>query len=251
MRRNKLLNLLATNAKRGEFRAEGNTLFLYDVIVSSDAEAEWFGGVSPEAFARQLAAMEGEVHLRINSPGGDVFAARAMAQAMREHDGEIIAHVDGYAASAASLIAVTAARCIMAPGSFMMIHKAWTLALGNSDDLTATAKLLEKIDATLAETYAAKTGGEAADFATMMAAETWFSPAEAVEMGLADEQASSKVQASARWDLSAYGVAPASTPAAETAPEPDQHIIRNGPISADEHEALRRRLTARALAPTA
>lgn len=215
--RPKLLNLLARNAKRGEFRAEDNTIFLYDVIVGSDEEASWFGGVSPEAFARQLAGMTGTVHLRINSPGGDVFASRAMAQAMREHDGDIIAHVDGYAASAASLIAVSASRCIMAPGSFLMIHKAWTIAMGNSDEFTSTAALLDKIDATLAQTYADKTGGTADEFSALMAAETWFTPAEALDLGLADEVATSTAKAQASWDLSAY----ARPPAAVAAPEPD------------------------------
>ena len=42
MRPLKLLNLLQANAKRGEFRAEGNTIFLYDVIVGSDEEADWW-----------------------------------------------------------------------------------------------------------------------------------------------------------------------------------------------------------------
>ena len=55
-----------------------------------------------------LKGLSGPVHIRINSPGGDVFAANAMAQAMREYPGEIVAHVDGVAASAASVLAVTA-----------------------------------------------------------------------------------------------------------------------------------------------
>jgi ATP-dependent Clp protease protease subunit len=52
----KLLALLAGNAKRGEFRAEGNVIYLYDMIVAADADAEWFGGVSAESFVKTLAA---------------------------------------------------------------------------------------------------------------------------------------------------------------------------------------------------
>lgn len=211
MRPTKLLNLLARNAKRGEFRAEGNTIFLYDVIVGSDFEAEVWGGVSPEGFIRQLSAMTGPVELRINSPGGEVFAARAIAQAMRGYDGEITAHVDGVAASAASLIAASAAKVVMAPGSFLMIHQAWTIAMGNADELGAQAELLGKIDGTIAATYAAKTGKPAQDFAPLMQAETWFTPDEALAIGLADEvveEAPAKPGASNRWDLSAYAAAP-------------------------------------------
>jgi ATP-dependent protease ClpP protease subunit len=205
-----MFNLLSANAKRGSFKAEGNTLFLYDVICGSDDEAAFYGGVSPQAFAGAMKAMTGPVHLRINSPGGDVFGAVAMAQAMREYDGEVIAHIDGYAASAASVIAVAASKAIMAPGSFMMIHKAWTLGVGNSDDLLATASLLEKIDATLADTYAKKSGKEPKMFADLMAKETWFTPQEAIDAGLADEIAEqpTSAKALAAWDMSAFAAAP-------------------------------------------
>lgn len=239
----RLLNLLASNSRRGEFRAEGNTIFIYDVIVGSDAEAEFWGGVSPEAFAKTLRGMSGAIELRINSPGGDVFGARAIAAAMKEHDGEITAYVDGYAASAASLIAVAADKVVMADGAMMMIHKAWTFAMGNETDLIATAELLGKIDATLAETYAAKSGGNADEFAALMANETWFTAAEAVSAGLADETAPTERQASkarARWDLSAFDRAPAA-PANETQPDMTQ--------SESEHRARAHR--ARMLAKAA
>lgn len=205
-----LLNLLGSNAKRGgSFKAEANTIYIYDVIVGSDLEAEWFGGVAPKPFIDALKGMTGDVHLRINSPGGDVFGANAMAQAMREYkNGQIIAHVDGIAASAASVLAVTADRTVMAPGSLMMIHNAWTLALGNRHDLLDVAALLEKIDGMLAQTYATKSGGDAAEFATMMDAETWFTPEEALSANLANEIAGAEPKAMASWDLSVFANVP-------------------------------------------
>lgn len=209
-----LFKLFARNASKGSFRAEGNTIYVYDVIVGSDAEAEYFGGISPETFARTLEALTGPVSLRINSPGGDVFGAQAMRTAMANYPGKITAYVDGYAASAASILAVCADRCVMAAGSFMMIHKAWTMALGNSDDLRQTADLLEKIDGTLAQTYADKAGTAADGFAALMAAETWFTGDEAAALGLCDEIATVQPKAAAQakaWDLSAYDAAPLAT----------------------------------------
>lgn len=216
MKPHKLLNLFSANAKRGKFRADAsqNVIELYDVIVSSDAEAQWWGGVSLQAFSKALGGMNGDVHLRINSPGGDVFAGIAMAQLIREYKGgQVIAHVDGYAASAASLVAIAGSKCIMAPAALMMIHKAWTFAIGNSDELLETADLLEKIDGQLAETYAAKAGdkGSAAEFAAMMGKDTWFTPQEAKDAGLCDELAAASTTAEASaptlWDMSAFGIA--------------------------------------------
>lgn len=211
MHKNRLLNLLRNNAKRGEFRAEGNTIYLYDVIVSSKEEAEWFGGVDAETFAQTMKGMSGDVALRINCPGGDVFAARAMAQAIREHDGKVTAHVDGYAASAASFVTSVADETVMGPGAMLMIHKAWSLAMGNADEMMATASLLEKIDGTIVQTYEAaakKRGIDPANFADLMSAETWLTGAEAIELGLADVIAEDAPKAKAKWDLSAYANAP-------------------------------------------
>jgi ATP-dependent Clp protease protease subunit len=133
-----------------------------------------------------------------------------MEQAIREHDSKIIAHVDGYAASAASFLIMGADEIEAAPGSFIMIHKAWTLAFGNSDDLIKTADLLEQVDASLVKTYAEHTGQSADKIESMMAAETWMEADRAVELGFADRVAENpkKAKASAKWDLSAYQNSP-------------------------------------------
>lgn len=224
-----LLKLLADNRGRGLFRAEAKddeaTLYLYDVIVSDD----YFGGVSAQAFVKELRAITAPViHLRINSPGGDVFAARAMEQAIREHSSKVIAHVDGYAASAASYVALAADEVVIAEGGFYMIHKAWTFAFGNADDLMETAALLEKVDESLVVTYAKETGQEAEQIREWMAAETWFSGPEAVEHGFADRIAEDAPKDKGTWDLSAYRQAPAGAPPPERQePAPHAHTNTN------------------------
>ena len=203
-----LRNLLRLNARKGEFKAEANTIWLYDVIVSDELEAEWTGGIAPRPFIDALKSMTGPVHIRINSPGGDVFGATAMAQAMREYPGEITCHVDGVAASAASVLAISGSKMVMAPGSLLMIHNAWTMAVGDRNDLLDTASLLEKVDGMLAEGYARKSGGTADTFSAMMDAETWFTPAEAVAAKLADAIAEKASSPAASWDLSVFAKAP-------------------------------------------
>lgn len=225
----KYFEVLAKNKGRGEFKAEkaadSATIYLYDAIVSSDAEAEWFGGVAPKAFIDQLKAIDAkEINLRINSPGGSVFAARAMEQALREHPAKVIAHIDGYAASAASFLMMAAEEIRIAPGAMVMIHKAWTGMWGNADDLRKEAGLLDKIDGTLVDTYAARSGQDKQQIADWMAAETWFTSQEAIDAGLADSINESGAKASAKsWDLSAYDNAPQSNDEPEeSAQEPEQ-----------------------------
>lgn len=209
---NRLRNLLQRNKGRGRFdikvEAGGATIYLYDAIVDTDMDAEWLGGVSAESFVRALADTDADViHLRINSPGGSVFGARAMETALRQNRAHVVAHIDGLAASAASFIAMAGDEIEIAEGGFLMIHKAWSLAMGNADEMRHEADLLDKIDDTLANTYAAKTGIDRADIADMLAAETWFTGAEAVERGFADRIAADAPAADA-WDLSAYSNAP-------------------------------------------
>ena len=179
------------------------TLYLYDIIGE-----DWFGGVAAKDFVPQLAALDVDtIHLRINSPGGSVFAARAMEQALRDHKGKVIVHIDGLAASAATFIAMAGEEVIMAKGAMFMIHKAWTEMWGNADDLRKEAELLDKIDGTLAETYASKTGKDLEQVSSWMAEETWFTAAEALEHGFATSIAETDAKASA-WNLSAYDKAP-------------------------------------------
>lgn len=224
-----LAKLLADNrkaARKFEVRASGDEaeVFLYDAIVSDELEAEWFGGVAPEPFVAALREIKaGTIHLRINSPGGSVFAARAMEQALRDHPAKVIAHIDGLAASAATFIAMGADEVVMNKGALFMIHKAWTGCWGNSDDLRTEADLLDKIDGTLIQTYADRTGQSAEQIGEWMAAETWFTAQEAMDAGFADSIAQEEPKAKAAWNLSAYARAPQpDAPPEPPPPEPSR-----------------------------
>ncbi len=202
-----MLKLVTNNPWRDGLRAEASgeevSIYVYDVI-------DDYWGISAKVFAEAMAAAAGKtVHLRINSPGGDVFAARAMVAAMRAHSGKIIAHIDGLAASAASFLAVSAHEVRATQGAFFMIHKAWTVAMGNVDDLLATADLLEKVDASIVADYVRKTGQSEQQVIDWMAAETWFSADEAKAAGFVDQVFEGEA-AGNRWNLEAFDRAPAA-----------------------------------------
>lgn len=227
--RNGLMALLAANRGAGQFRAEAGddeaTIWLYDVIVRDD----YWGGVSALTLGKALAdhRTASVIHLRIDSPGGDVFAGRAMEQLIAEHPARIIAHVDGFAASAASFVARSAPEVVIAPGGMFMIHKAWTWTYGNADQIRKEAELLEMIDETLVKTYAEKTGQDIDQLREWLAAETWMTAEQAVERGFADRIAGAESvtpeenpEANAlAWDLSAYARAPAARLPAARRPE--------------------------------
>jgi ATP-dependent protease ClpP protease subunit len=211
----KLLNLAQDNRGKGSgLRAEATgddttTLYVYDVI-------DGFWGVSAADFAKELAAITTpKVILRINSPGGDVFEARAMMTAIGDHPAEFTAKIDGLAASAATALTLACDTVEIAEGGFYMIHRAWTFAMGNAEDMSATASLLGKIDDVLTEGYVAKTGKPAAEIEAWMKAETWFNAAEAIDAGFVDqmavvpEKAKAKAAAQANvFNLSAFANAP-------------------------------------------
>lgn len=188
--------------------SDETTIYLYDAIVADEETAYWWGGVSAEALVPEIRNIKGgTIHLRINSPGGDVFAAQTIAQAIRDTGAKVIAHIDGYAASAATVVSIAADEVEIAEGGFFMIHNAWTWAMGNAGDLTATADLLTKIDLSLAAQYSKKSGMSIEGVRAAMDSETWYSANEAVEAGLVDRIAEGK-KANAEWNMSAYAKAP-------------------------------------------
>lgn len=189
--------------RKFDVRAAGDTtaVYLYDVI-----DSLW--GVGAKDFIAALNAVKTKnVALHINSPGGDVFEARAMATAIRGFKGNVIAHIDGVAASAATYVALSAGSVQMADGALFMVHNAWTFAMGNAEDMLATAALLEKIDGTIAADYAKKTGKPMDEIKALMAAETWFTAQEAKDAGFVDGVDTGVANVST-WNLSAYENAP-------------------------------------------
>lgn len=204
----KLLRDNADRPRNFSVKAKGDEaeIYIYDVI----GEDFWTGGgVTASKFLKAVESTNAStIHLRINSPGGDVFEARAIVSAMQRSPARFVAHVDALAASAASVIAVAADEVVMAPGSMLMIHNAWTLAMGDKNAMLDTASLLEKIDGTIADQYAEKTGMDRADIAALMDAETWLTADEAVSQKFADGIEPKVEKAANAWNLTAYANAP-------------------------------------------
>lgn len=148
-------------------------------------------GVTASDFIDQFSAADvtGDVHVHINSPGGDVYDGLAIFNELKRSPANVVVHIDGLAASAASFIAQAGDEIVVARNARMMIHDASTMVFGNEADLIETAAWLGEESDNIADIYAQRAGGEASDWRSTMRAETWYSGAQAVAAGLADKVA--------------------------------------------------------------
>lgn len=225
-------NLEKPRSIRAEANGDTATVWVYDIIGGG-----FWGGVDPAEFNKELAALDvTQIDLRINSPGGDVFDARAIANALARHPAHVTAYIDGLAASAATTIALAADEIVGAKGTQFMVHNAWAFAFGNRHDMTQLAGLLEKIDGQIAADYVERTGKSAEEVAAWMDAETWFTAEEALDAGFFDRiEGQTDGEKANAWNLSAYRNAPAPAPTPE--PEPEE------PALDYDRDALERRLS--------
>jgi ATP-dependent protease ClpP protease subunit len=181
-------------------------------------------GITAADFAAALDALPKStktINLRINSPGGGVFAGLAIATRLRAHPATVNVTVDGVAASIASVIAMSGDTVTMARGSTMMIHDPSGLVMGTADDMEQMAAVLRKLARdSIADAYMAKAGGTQDGWLARMKDETWYSGTEAVAAGLADAtegQDEDEPEDRAGFDLTAYGFLHAGR---DAAPDP-------------------------------
>jgi ATP-dependent Clp protease, protease subunit len=237
------LRLKATLRQRGNFRAEGNEIMLYGVIGS------YYDDLDGKKVVDAIKAMKGDISVRVNSPGGDVFDGIAIANALREHDGKVTVHVDALAASIASIIAMAGSEIVMCDGSFLMIHNPWTVAMGDASEFRKSAAILDKVAESMADIYAKKTGMERKDVFSLMDAETWFTAEEAVAAKFADfageapSEEETALAALAEFDLSVFDRVPESLKIAAKANKPQtvrelEKVLHNIGFSRAEAKAV-------------
>jgi len=174
------------------------TLYVYGDIVTYDyGEWNYPDDVVPNKFKDELNALTNAstIHVRINSGGGSVFGAYAIMNLLKAHKAQIIVHIDGIAASAATLIAMAGDKIISAIGSVFMIHPPSTWAWGNSQDFQKTIEVLNTITDSMVDVYHAKTGIAKEDLIKMIENDTWLTGSEALEKGFADEMETIEVEA--------------------------------------------------------
>jgi ATP-dependent protease ClpP protease subunit len=162
------------------------TLYLYDVL-----GVDVLGGIAARQVVEDLAALgtAEALDVRVNSPGGDVFEGIAVYNALVRFPGKVTVHVDGLAASIASLVALAGDRTFVAENAMLMVHRPWTAVVGDAEDMRQQAAILDKAWTAMLATYARGTGRRAESLAQKVegaSGEWWMTAEEAIAAGFAD-----------------------------------------------------------------
>lgn len=178
----------------------------HEILISEPIGETIFGmdlGVTARSIHREIeSAGDSDILVRINSPGGSVFEAAAIFNILRDRGVDI--SIDGLAASAATVIAMSGNHIRMAENSMFVIHNPHGFAAGDSAEMRHLADVLDKVKGTIIDTYHGRTGLEKNRLDQMMAEDTWLNATEAKKMGFVDE-IGGKVKIENRFDLEQFG----------------------------------------------
>lgn len=190
------------------------------------SQTSWWGDeITPKLFDSDLAALGDvdEIIVRINSGGGDVFAANAIYTRLKDHKARVTVKIDGWAASAATIIAMAGDTIQIPANGVFMIHNPQMGVMGyySAEDFVKLSEELAVIKQSIINGYCLKTGKGEAEISALMNEEKWFDGKQAVESGFCDEimfadveteveNANRVVVNSVPLDLSAYANIPKS-----------------------------------------
>jgi ATP-dependent Clp protease protease subunit len=165
----------------------------------------WWGDeITPKEFKKDLDGL-GDIenlNIFINSGGGDVFAGQSIYSMLKRHKAYKTVYIDGLAASIASVVAMAGNRVVMPKNAMLMIHKAWSIGIGNANDMRKLADDLDKIDESIEAVYLDKTGKKVEEIRSLMTDESWFTADEALKNKFIDEiEEEKKIAASINEDF--------------------------------------------------
>ena len=159
------------------------------ILYGSIGHDEDWDDISDKVFKQDIENL-GDVEnitLHINSPGGSVFSAIAIANTLKNHKAKVTANIDGIAASAATIITSACDVVRMPKNAHFMIHNPMTFAYGNNQDMEKTLNMLNKVKDSIIETYLYKSNTDKKTLSELMNEETWMDAETAKGYGFIDE----------------------------------------------------------------
>lgn len=191
----------------------------------------WGDEVVPKDIDNELKAMGdvSEIIVRINSPGGDVFAGVAIHAMLSRHKAKKTVYVDGIAASIASVIAMAGDDIVMANGSMFMVHNPMSIVFGNSNEFRSMADRLDTVRDAFMSIYTEKTGMTDKEIISLLDAETWMTADEAISMGFATKlEKGNKIAACIRDNIAIINGVEMEWKFANAPKLPEEPIVANG-----------------------
>lgn len=162
--------------------AVGTTeMTIYGII----GDSWWEDSVSASDIDNALKSITGDIVINLNSPGGDAFDGIAIYNRLKKHDGKVTVNVDGWACSAASVIAMAADQLVMGLGSMIMIHEASSVVWGTKTDMRKEADVLDELEEGIIDIYMTKANVSREEIRNMVDAETWFGAQKSIDIGFA------------------------------------------------------------------
>ncbi|WP_270501327.1 head maturation protease, ClpP-related [Clostridium butyricum] len=165
-------------------------LTIYGEIVSSLSWWDSSGQVASNDFIKELDSYKDKdnITVRINSNGGDVFAATAIYTILRDMKANIKVKIDGMCMSAATIIAM-AGESEISPCAVFMTHPPLAGLCGyfNSSDLDEYKIMLDKVKDIIMNAYQYKTSKTKDELETFLNGDNWMTAEEAVENGFIDK----------------------------------------------------------------
>lgn len=164
-------------------------MYIYSAIVTDDDDEKGVSAIDFRDALKELGEVN-TINLHINSPGGDVFEGIAIYNMLKQNKATINVYIDGWAASIASVVAMSGDTIFMPSNAKLMIHNPWASGVsGNASDLRKEADDLDKITQSSVQIYLDKTKGklDEAKLKEIMDDETWLSAQEALDYGFVDE----------------------------------------------------------------
>lgn len=172
-------------------------------IMDEIGQNYWDEGISGEQFTKDLMALDVEtINFWVNSPGGSVFEANVIYNAIKRHPAKNkIMHITGMAASAASYIIMACEDRIIYDGGVIMVHLPAIMCFGNRNDFLKEIEILKTVENEMIEIYKKATALTEDEIRSLLEAETWMGADESINKGFCTEKSETKAAASISSEL--------------------------------------------------
>ena len=159
-----------------------------DIYIFGDiVPFEFFeGDVSAHGITQQIKDLDvDQINVHIDSYGGAVSEGWAIYNALKNHPAKVVTYGDGFVASAALYPFMAGDERYASNLSAYYFHQVWISASGYADELRAAANEAELMTEVGLNAFTDNTGMTADEVRELQKSETWLTPSEALERGIA------------------------------------------------------------------